>query len=47
MENIRNRVDVKLVNNKKKAKKLSVKPNFRHCIILDENLVAIHMKRIN
>ena len=45
MENIRNRVDVKLVNNKKKAKKLSVKPNFRHCIIFDENLVAIHMKR--
>ena len=45
MENIRNRVDVKLVNNQKKAKKLSVKPNFRHCIIFDENLVAIHMKR--
>ena len=45
MENIRNRVDVKLVNNRKKAEKLVAKPNFRHCTIFDENLVAIHMKK--
>ena len=45
MENIRNRVDVRLVNNQNKAKKLISKPNFRHCTIFDENLVAIHMKR--
>ena len=45
MENIRNRVDVRLVNDRKVAEKLSAKPNFRHCTIFDENLVAIHMKR--
>ena len=45
MENIRNRVDLRLVNNQNKAKKLISKPNFRHCTIFDENLVAIHMKK--
>ena len=30
MENIRNRVDVKLVNNRGAAEKLSAKPNFKH-----------------
>ena len=44
MENIRNRVDIKLVNDKKRAIKLSAKPNFNHCNIFSENLVAIHMK---
>ena len=45
MENIRNRVDVKLVNNRETGEKLSAKPNFRHCTIVDENLIAVHMKR--
>ena len=45
MENIRNRVDVKLVNNREKAEKLSAKPNFKHCIIFCEDLVALHMKK--
>ena len=45
MENIRNRVDIKLVNNKKQAEKLSAKPNFNHCNIFSEDLVAIHMKK--
>ena len=45
MENIRNRVDIKLVNNEKRAEKLSAKPNFNHCYIFSENLVAIHMKK--
>ena len=45
MENIRNRVDVKLVNNREKGEKLAAKPNFRHCTIFDENLIAVHMKR--
>ena len=45
MENIRNRVDVKLVNNRGAAEKLSAKPNFKHCTIFDENLVAIQMTR--
>ena len=46
MENIRNRVDIRLVNNEGQAKKLAAKPNFKHCTIFDENLVAIHMKKI-
>ena len=45
MENIRNRVDVKLVSDRKVAEKLSAKPNFRHCTIFNENLVAVHMKK--
>ena len=45
MENIRNRVDIRLVNEEKVAKKLAAKPNFNHCTIFDENLVAIHMKK--
>ena len=45
MENIKNRVDIKLVNDKKQAEKLSVKPNFNHCNIFSEDLVAIHMKK--
>ena len=45
MANIRNRVDIKLVKDKKQAKKLSTKPNFNHCTIFSEDLVAIHMKK--
>ena len=45
MENIRNRVNIKLVNNKKQAEKLSAKPNYKHCNIFCEDLVAIHMKK--
>ena len=45
MENIRNRVDVRLVNNKKQAEKLSAKPNYKHCNKFSEDLVAIHMKK--
>ena len=43
MENIRNRVDVELVN-REKGEKLAAKPNFRHCTIFDEILIAVHMK---
>ena len=45
MENIRNRVDVRLVNERSKARKLTSKPNVNHLTIFDENLVAILMKR--
>ena len=45
MENIRNRVDNKLVNNREKAEKLTAKPNFKHCNIFSENLISIHMKK--
>ena len=45
MEDIRNRQDIRLVNNEKKAKKLAAKPNYKHCTVFDEILVAIHMKK--
>ena len=45
MENIGNRVDVKLVDNRKQAEKLSAKPNFNHSNIFSENLISIHMKK--
>ena len=45
MENIRNRVDVKLVNTEEKLKKLSAKPNFKSCKIFNENLISAHMKK--
>ena len=45
MENIRNRVDIELVNNRNMAKKLTAKPNFKHLNIFCEDLVAIHMKK--
>ena len=47
MENIRNRVDIKLVTDEKKAEKLSAKPNFKHCNIFSKDLIAIHMKKIS
>ena len=45
MENIRNREDIKIVNDKKQAEKLNAKPNFNHCNIFSEDLVAFHMKK--
>ncbi|XP_022794378.1 uncharacterized protein LOC111333124 [Stylophora pistillata] len=45
MENIRKRVDVRLVNSEEKAKRLANKVNFDHCTIFSENLCAIHMKK--
>ena len=44
MENIRNRVNIKLVTDKKKAERLAAKPNFKYCNIFSEDLIAIHMK---
>ena len=46
MENIRKRVDVKLVINRKSALKLAAIPNFQSVTIFDENLIAIHTKRV-
>lgn len=45
MENIRNRVDVRLVTNEKQALKLIVKPNFDRRVIFSEHLAAIHMRK--
>ena len=38
-------MDIKLVNDKKQAEKLTVKPNFYHCNIFSGDLVAVHMKK--
>ena len=45
MENIRNRVNVKLVNTGEQFKKLAAKPNYENRIIFNENLVSVHMKK--
>ena len=45
MENIRNRVNVKLVNTQERLKKLTAKPNFKSHKIFSENLVSVHMKK--
>ena len=45
IENIENRVDIKLVEDKEKARTLAAKPNYDHCTIFDEYLVAIHMTK--
>ena len=39
-----NRVDVRLVSEKKKALKLIVKPTYKQHTIYDENLVGVHMR---
>jgi hypothetical protein len=45
MENVKNRVDIRLVNDEKKWNKLAKKHNFKSATIFSENLVAVHMKR--
>ena len=45
MENIENRVDIRLVSDMKEAIKLTAKPNYDRLTIFDENLIAVHMKR--
>ena len=45
MENIRNRVDVRLVTNNTTLEKLAKKPNFDRVNIFTKDLVAVHMKK--
>ena len=45
MENVRNRVNVKLVTNELSLNKLVKKPNFKSANIFHENLVTIHMEK--
>ena len=46
MENLRNRIDVKLLNNAEKYLKWVSRPNFVSQKIFDETFVAIHMKKV-
>ena len=47
MENIRNRVDIRLVTRVSQAKKLTCKPNYQHQTIFSKNLAAVHMKKVS
>ena len=42
MENIRKRVDVKLVSDKQKLSKLASKPTYVNSKIFNDNFVALH-----
>ena len=46
MENIRNRYDIRLVNEEKQAKKLASKPTYEGRTIFSESLAAVHIKRV-
>ena len=37
LENIRNRIDIRLITSAKVAQKLAAKPNYDRCTIFDEN----------
>ena len=43
IENIRKRQNIHLIDNRKKALRLSSRPNFDRYTIFDKNLIAIHM----
>ena len=45
LENIRNRVDIRLVSSNKVAQKLAAQPNYDRWMIFDENLIAVHMRK--
>ena len=45
MENIRNRVDVRLRTSEKSVEKLVLKPNFERLTIFNEDLVTVQMKK--
>jgi len=45
MENIDNRVDIRLVTNKETALKLAARPNYNSLIFFDKNLIAVLMKK--
>ena len=45
MENIRNKIEVRLVTDEEEARKLISKPNYHHRKIFSENLILIRMKK--
>ena len=44
IENIRKRQNIQLIEDRKKALRLSSRPNFDRCTIFDRHLIAVHMK---
>ena len=45
MENIRKRQNIFIIDDRKKAVKLTSRPNFDRATIFDKNLIAVHMKK--
>jgi len=45
MENIRNRIDIRLKTDGKSAEKSAAKPNYERTSIFNEDLIAVHMKK--
>ncbi len=45
MENVRNRVDIRLINTEKQFTKLASKPTFESCEFFDTNLIGVLMKK--
>ena len=45
IDNIRKRQNVVLTDNRREALRLSTRPNFDRATIIDQNLIAVHMKR--
>ena len=45
LENIRNRVDIRLISSNKVAQTLAAQPKYDGCTIFDENVIAVHMKK--
>jgi hypothetical protein len=45
MENVRNRVDIRLINDEATFVKLASKPTFETCQVYDENLIAVQMRK--
>ena len=44
LANIGNTVDIRLISSNKVAQKVAAKQNYDRCTIIDENLIAVHMK---
>ena len=45
IENIRKRQNIFIIDDRKKAAKLTGRPNFDRATIFDKNLIAVHMKK--
>ena len=46
MEDVKGRVDIKLISDPKRLKKLLAKPSFKRLKIFNENLMGVEMKRV-
>ena len=47
MENVRNRSNVYITNDKIQKRRLATQPHFKHATHFNENLAAVHMGKIN